>query len=104
MVARKARRMRRRRWLLWKAQGFLCPSCGQRICPNFGRQHPRRMTLDEVVPKARGGRPMLGNQLVMHLQCNAAKGALMPTGCERIWLAMVNARLAAKFAARGVRL
>lgn len=88
--------MRRRRWLLWKAQRFLCPGCGKRICENFGRRHPLRPTLDEVVPKARGGRPVLGNQVVMHLGCNARKGDRMPTGCELIWLAMVNARIAAK--------
>lgn len=54
--------------------------------------HTHRPTFEHVVPKAKGGKN-IGNRLVAHRLCNQQKDDRMPTGCELIWLAMVNAKL-----------
>jgi 5-methylcytosine-specific restriction endonuclease McrA len=89
----KAQGKGKRRMLLWKLQDLKCASCGERAFPHLGRKHPRALTIDEVIPRAKGGKREYGNQVVMHQSCNLRKGDRMPTGCERIWLEMVNARL-----------
>lgn len=86
----------KRRLLLWKMQDMRCASCGGFAHLHLGGRHPWRLTLDEAVPRARGGRRELGNQLVMRKICNEAKADRMPTGCELIWLELVNARLRKK--------
>lgn len=76
------------------AQGRICPTCDDwlEFDPEFDIAHPLRPSVDHVIPRSRGG-GHLGNQLAMHRECNCAKGNRLPTGCERIWLAAVNARL-----------
>lgn len=69
----------------WLAQDGWCPICGERLTSS-GR------TLDHVVPRSRGG-AQLGNLLVVHNWCNLRKADRMPTGCELIMLAAVNARV-----------
>lgn len=54
------------------------------------------LTIDEAVPRSKGGRRVFGNQIAMHRLCNLRKADRMPNGCERIWLEMVNAKLRAK--------
>lgn len=51
------------------------------------------LTVDEVVPRSRGGFRMLGNQVAAHWNCNQWKANRMPNGCEIIMLHLVNARL-----------
>jgi hypothetical protein len=83
----------RRRIMLWRLQNRRCAGCGKRAWPRrWGRDG---LTIDEVVPQAKGGRRILGNQVAMHRACNEAKADRMPNGCELIWLALVNARLPA---------
>ncbi len=92
-MPKNCKAIRRRRWMLWKAQDYLCAGCGKRIPENRGFRSPLKMTIDEVVPRSKGGRRVLSNQLVMHRVCNLTKADRMPTGCEKIWLALVDARL-----------
>ena len=89
----------RRRMMLWKLQDLRCAGCGERAWPHLGKRHPKVLTIDEVVPRSKGGMRVLGNQVVMHKRCNEAKADRMPNGCELIWLALVNARLRAASAA-----
>lgn len=46
-------------------------------CPGWGRPaHPAKdLTVDHVVPKARGGTDAPGNLAVLCRQCNSAKGS-----------------------------
>jgi 5-methylcytosine-specific restriction endonuclease McrA len=69
-----------------EAQGGFCGICGERL-----RNSP---SFDHVVPRCRGG-ANAGNRIVAHTPCNFRKADRMPTGCEVIMLAAVNARLAA---------
>jgi 5-methylcytosine-specific restriction endonuclease McrA len=74
---------------LYELQGGICPICG---APMIDGQ----TTIDHVRPK-RGKRARHGlyqNALATHWRCNNQKGDREPTGCELIWLAAVNARLA----------
>lgn len=72
----------------------ICPYCDDwlEFDPEFGISHPLRPSIDHVMPRSRGGQS-LGNKLVMHRECNTKKGDRLPNGCERIWLAAVNARM-----------
>ena len=83
----------KRRMIIWKMQNFRCAGCGGRAYPHLPWKHPKALTLDEVVPRAKGGLREYGNQIAMHRDCNARKGDRMPTGCELIWLELVNVRL-----------
>lgn len=56
------------------------------------RDNPNRASIDHVVPRALGGLNE-GNIVAVHLRCNGRKGGRMPTGCELVVLAWVNARL-----------
>lgn len=80
-------------------QGNCCLLCGTPLSvvnPHTGFRYniysKRRPTYEHVVPRARGG-VNHGNRLVAHKFCNEAKADRMPTGCELVWLAVVNARL-----------
>jgi hypothetical protein len=79
---------------LVRLQLGICPFCDLwlEFDPEFGMSHPLRPSIDHVVPRNRGGRS-LGNKLVMHRECNSAKGSRLPNGCELVWLAAVNAHL-----------
>lgn len=76
-----------RRATLWRASGGKCGICGRKIKSLLA------VTTDHVVPRARGGKNS-GNRVPAHKGCNARKADRLPTGCERLWLAVVNARLA----------
>lgn len=81
-----------------EAQGGVCGLCGERFVPP-NREHEVRWGLrrsfDHVEPKGAGG-PDRGNLLLAHQGCNNKKGGRPPTGCELIWLQLVNARLGVK--------
>ena len=70
-----ARALRESAW--WKAQlaRGVCHYCG-------GRFPPEELTMDHVVPVARGGRSTRGNVVPCCRACNAAKGVATPA--ERI--------------------
>jgi 5-methylcytosine-specific restriction endonuclease McrA len=79
---------------LVEAQDRICPLCDDwlEFDPEFDIAHPLRPSVDHVVPRSKGG-GQIGNLIAMHRECNCAKGDRQPTGCELIWLALVNARL-----------
>jgi 5-methylcytosine-specific restriction endonuclease McrA len=85
----------KRRIMLWRLQGQRCAACGGWLHPNISKG-PQSPTIDEVIPRSKGGMRVLGNQVVMHKRCNEAKADRMPNGCELIWLELVGAKLKAK--------
>lgn len=70
------------------AQGALCAICGQPM--------REKASIDHVIPHALGGKHGLGNFVATHGECNGDKTNDVPTGCEMIWLLMVNAKLGAR--------
>lgn len=67
----KARALRKQNW--WKnrvAQGR-CHYCGHTV-------PPRELTLDHIVPLARGGRSTRGNCVPACKDCNTRKQTLLP--------------------------
>lgn len=78
----------RLRGALYRAQGGRCALCGSRL------RNMLAVTLDHVVPRARGG-GFHRNLLASHAQCNLIKADRPPTGCELIWLSVVNEIVAA---------
>ena len=69
---------------LFLAAGGICCICGKKIKKN-------EVTIDHVVPRARGG-GNIKNSVPSHAECNNRKGDRMPNGCELIWLAVVNSK------------
>ena len=67
----KARELRQSQW--WKRQlaRGVCHYCGRRFAP-------RDLTMDHVVPIARGGRSVRGNVVPACKPCNTAKKQLLP--------------------------
>ena len=76
---------------LFMVQGGLCPLCGQAL-----RASPMSLmgTFEHVWPRKRKLKlDTVGNLLLTHQKCNAAKADRDPYGCEIIWLYAVNRRL-----------
>lgn len=82
------------RLLVLEAQGWICAGCGLPIKKSGGVERGVG-SADHAYPRvAQSWRGHIGNLLGMHnFPCNIQKGDRMPTGCELIWLAAVNARL-----------
>jgi len=74
----KARQLRASAWWRRRVQKGICAYCG-RTYP------PRELTMDHVVPVARGGRSVKGNVVASCKMCNAKKKLLTPA--ERLLLA-----------------
>lgn len=71
----KARDLRKQNW--WKnkvAQG-ICHYCGEKF-------QPKELTLDHIVPVARGGRSTKGNCVPACKECNNQKKNLLPLEWE----------------------
>lgn len=68
-----------------------CVLCGSilKIDDSLRSDHPDRPSFDHVVSKAKGGQNK-GNRIAVHRQCNSIKSNRDPTGCELIWLMVVN--------------
>ena len=72
---RKARELRRSQW--WKRK------CAQGICHYCQRRFPaRELTMDHIVPLARGGRSTKGNVAPACKDCNNKKKQLLPMEWE----------------------
>ena len=71
----KARRLRRTQWWYNRIQKGICYYCGRQV----GRQH---LTMDHVVPLARGGRSTKGNLVPACKDCNNKKKYLLPLEWE----------------------
>ena len=68
---RKARELRQSPW--WKRR------CAKGVCHYCGRTTPARaLTMDHVVPLARGGRSTKGNVVPACKDCNNRKKSLLP--------------------------
>lgn len=67
----KARALRKQNW--WQAK------IGKGVCHYCGRQvPPKELTLDHLVPLARGGRSTKGNCVPACKECNNKKKNLLP--------------------------
>jgi 5-methylcytosine-specific restriction endonuclease McrA len=72
---RKARELRASQW--WKRR------CDKGICHYCGRNTPpKELTMDHIVPIARGGRSTKGNLVPACKQCNNKKKQLLPMEWE----------------------
>ena len=64
----KARELRKSAWWQAQLQRGICHYCGRKFPPD-------QLTMDHVVPVARGGRSTRGNVVPCCLECNQSKGA-----------------------------
>lgn len=64
---------RRRIRTLGEAQNWRCAYCGTPVEPEH--DHPRRATLDHVIPKRHGGQNHKGNLVVACHTCNSGRGS-----------------------------
>lgn len=71
----KARALRKQGWWQNRIARGLCHYCGQKI-------PPKELTLDHVVPLARGGRSTKGNCVPACKECNNQKKHLLPLEWE----------------------
>ncbi len=67
----QARELRQTDWWRAQVQRGVCHYCGQQI-------PPEQLTMDHVVPVARGGRSTRGNVVPACPACNKTKKALTP--------------------------
>lgn len=73
---RKARELRQSQW--WKRK------CAKGLCHYCGRPTPAKaLTMDHIVPIARGGSSTKGNVVPACKACNTAKQQLLPMEWER---------------------
>lgn len=67
----KARALRKQNWWKNRVAKGVCHYCGQSV-------EPKELTLDHVVPVARGGRSTKGNCVPACKDCNNQKKNLLP--------------------------
>ena len=67
----KAREMRKTSWWQNKLGQGLCHYCGKKFAP-------AELTLDHVVPLARGGTSSKGNMVTCCKECNNLKHTMLP--------------------------
>ena len=67
----KARTLRKSRWWQNKIARGECYYCG-------GRCAPKELTMDHIVPIARGGKSVKGNLVPSCKECNTKKKILLP--------------------------
>ena len=73
---RKARELRASQWWKRRLAKGVCHYCGQ-LTP------PKALTMDHIVPIARGGRSTKGNVVPACKACNNAKKQLLPMEWEK---------------------
>lgn len=71
----KAREMRNSQWWKRRCAKGLCYYCGQKIAPT-------QLTMDHIVPIARGGKSTKGNVVPACKTCNTKKKQLLPMEWE----------------------
>ena len=71
----KAREMRSSQWWKRKCDKGVCHYCGRSI-------QPKELTLDHIVPIARGGKTTKGNVVPCCKECNNQKKQLLPLEWE----------------------
>lgn len=94
-MSKDAKRKVRQRQILHWAQGGRCAGCGQPMALKRGLPRDRSdyPTYDHIVQKSRGAGHGLINGLLKHFACNMRRGSDPPTGCDRIWHALVLERI-----------
>jgi len=65
-----------KRSALLEAQNHRCGYCGQRVFDHIKDGAHNRATIDEVVPRAAGGRCFWSNQIIACHLCNQGRGAM----------------------------
>lgn len=73
---RKARELRSSQWWKRRLAKGLCHYCGCQAAP-------KALTMDHIVPIARGGRSTKGNVVPACKECNNAKKLLLPMEWEQ---------------------
>jgi 5-methylcytosine-specific restriction protein A len=68
---RKARELRQSQWWKRRLAKGLCHYCGRAVAP-------AELTMDHIVPIARGGRSTKGNVVPACKECNNRKQLLLP--------------------------
>ena len=71
----KARKLRKSRWWQQKLASGLCYYCTRLF-------KPKELTMDHIVPLARGGRSTKDNLVVCCKECNNKKKTLLPIEWE----------------------
>ncbi|MEW6500373.1 MAG: HNH endonuclease [Thermodesulfobacteriota bacterium] len=71
----KARDLRRSRWWQQKLAQGLCYYCGRKVKPS-------ELTMDHLVPIARGGQSSKGNVVTTCKECNNRKKSMLPIEWE----------------------
>ena len=71
----KARALRKSQWWLRKVARGECHYCGKKVAPED-------LTMDHIVPLARGGRSTRGNVAAACKDCNSRKKYLLPVEWE----------------------
>jgi 5-methylcytosine-specific restriction endonuclease McrA len=71
----KARELRKTRWWREKTAAGLCEYCGRKFKPD-------ELTMDHIVPMARGGRSAKNNIACACKECNNKKKYLLPMEWE----------------------
>ncbi len=71
----KARKLRRSRWWQQKLAISICYYCGKNFKPND-------LTMDHIVPLARGGRSTKDNLVACCKECNTKKKTMLPLEWE----------------------
>ena len=67
----RARALRRTAWWQRRVQKGICAYCGKKV-------PPRELSMDHVVPVARGGRSTRGNVVAACKECNNRKKLMTP--------------------------
>lgn len=71
----KARELRNSQWWKRKRSSGVCYYCGRKF-------RPAELTMDHLVPIARGGKSAPGNLVPACKECNSKKKYLLPTEWE----------------------
>ena len=71
----KAQELRRSRWWQQKLAQGICHYCGQQV-------KPAELTMDHIVPIARGGQSSKGNVVATCKDCNTKKKSMLPIEWE----------------------
>jgi 5-methylcytosine-specific restriction endonuclease McrA len=81
----KARELRASQWWKRRLSKGLCHYCGRKTPPN-------ELTMDHIVPIARGGRSAKGNVVPACKDCNNKKRQLLPMEWEAYLTGLRNTR------------
>lgn len=78
--------------VLYRAQGGCCAICDERVVTSnsWGRGLGRTISVDHAYPLSLGYNDVVGNLLLVHEDCNGAKGSRLPTDFTTGVLERVN--------------